>query len=570
MEHRLHRYKRIFTDDLIRVYQCCRRHLCHPRSILVSILIVPSLLQAQSDPGQQGSLRFGNNYRLYPSNVTQTEVFIVKSPLDQNILFSSCNTLTFIPFFISEGIYTTTDGGTNWQGNDTCTGEPIAFHGGDPGIAIDKNGTFILTRLGRSPFVGLYSHYSTDNGQTWSAQQVISTDDLERAALASDANPASSHYGYTYAAWVKFAPPFPLMFAFTNDGAQSWSMPVPVNNPANRSAGGDVVTGPDGEVYTCWAGVTETSPFKEIYVGFASSTTGGSTWSVTENAFPINGITGILPNKDNIRVNGLPNMAVDMTDGPRRGWIYIVTGQKDLSPAGSDPDIILNRSTDGGLTWSAGIRVNQDPLNDGKDQYFPTVHVDRYGGVNVIFYDDRNTTTDSTGLFLARSTDGGDTWNEYELSDHNFKPTPIAGLGQGYQGDNIDITSTDSTLWPVWMDNSTGIYQIWTVPVAFSAVQALPGEWRTNRRLILFPNPSTGITNYELRITNYSDVNLELYDLTGILVEKLLDGPMKPGIYTGLFNFESTNKGRSLSPGIYMCRLIINGYSESVKLIYLN
>ncbi len=536
---------------------------------LFFVLVHTSSLFAQHDTGENIQLRFGDNYRLYPSNINQTEVFIVKSPLDQELLFSSCNTLNFIPFFISEGIYVTTDGGQSWQGNDTCTGAPIAFHGGDPGIAIDKNGTFILTRLGRQPFKGLYSHYSNDNGATWSEQKVLSTDDLERAAAMSDANPSSAFYGRTYAAWVKFAPPFPLMFAYTDNGAQSWTTPVPVNNPANRSAGGDLAMGSNGEIYACWAGVTAATPFKEVLVGFASSTDGGASWNVTENAFPVNGITGILPNKDNIRVNGLPNMDADLTNGPRKGWIYIVTGQKDLLPAGSDPDVILNRSTDGGLTWSAGIRVNQDPLNDGKDQYFPTVHADQYGGVNVIFYDDRNTTTDSTGVFLARSTDGGDTWKEYELSDHNFKPTPIGGLGQGYQGDNIDITSTDTTLWPVWMDNLTEVYQIWTAPVAFSAIQAIPNERMTEGCLTLFPNPSTGITNYELRITNYSKVVFTLYDLMGNMVITLMDETLKPGVYGGKFNLATANRGNGLAPGVYFCKLTVNRSSLIKRLIYL-
>ena len=52
-----------------------------------------------------GDILVGENFRIYPSSVTQTEVFIVKSPVDENVLFSSCNTLNFIPFFISEGIY---------------------------------------------------------------------------------------------------------------------------------------------------------------------------------------------------------------------------------------------------------------------------------------------------------------------------------------------------------------------------------------------------------------------------------------------------------------------------------
>ncbi|HSG68249.1 MAG TPA: sialidase family protein, partial [Bacteroidales bacterium] len=306
--------------------------------LILLLLMIPGMM-----PAQDAMLHFtGDNYRIYPGEVTQTEVFIVNSPLDNDLLFASCNTLTFIPFFVSEGIYVSKDEGQTWSGSDTCSGEPIAFHGGDPGIAIDKNGTFILTRLGRSPFSGLYSHYSTDQGQTWSSQLVISTDDLERAVLASDIYPESPYYGRTYAAWVKFSPPFPMVMAYTDNGGMSWSDPVAINNPPNRSAGGDICVGPGGMVYVCWAGVTDVSPFKEIHIGFASSSNGGTGWQVDEVAFPVNGITGTLPEKGNIRVNGYPNIEIDTTQGPYGGRIYIVTGQKELAPAGSDPDIILN------------------------------------------------------------------------------------------------------------------------------------------------------------------------------------------------------------------------------------
>jgi hypothetical protein len=324
------------------------------RSIIYIIVVIIAHQTTLLAQGEHLFFEPEENFRIHPSPITQTEVFIINSPLNTNLLFSSCNTLNFIPFFISEGIYVSGDGGINWQGNDTCTGTPLAFHGGDPGIAIDKNGTFILTRLGRSPFSGLYSHYSNDNGQTWSTQQAISTDDLERAVIASDIFPSSAHYGRTYAAWVKFAPPFPMMLSYTDNGGISWSEPEQINNPPNRSAGGDICIGPEGEVYVCWAGVTDVSPFKEIYVGFAVSFNGGMSWDVTENAYPVNGITGLLPEKGNIRVNGLPNIAVDTSSGPRYGWLYITSGQKSLAPAGSDPDVILNYSSDKGQSWSSG------------------------------------------------------------------------------------------------------------------------------------------------------------------------------------------------------------------------
>jgi len=265
------------------------------RLIFIFIITVLFLSIAFAQTGLQKtySLSIGDNYRIYPSSVTQSEVFIVTHPFNPDIMFSSANTYNFSPFFISEGIYVTSDGGANWIGSDTCTGEPISLHGADPGIAIDKNGTFIISRLGFT--VGLFSHYSTDNGLTWSFQKLISNDDLERATLATDATPTSNYFGRTYAVWIKRGVlPFPLIFAYTDDGAENWSTPTQINNPTQRSAGGEVKIGLNGNVYTCWTGVTNSSPFTEDFVGFGSSTDGGTTWLLQENAFDMNGISGVL------------------------------------------------------------------------------------------------------------------------------------------------------------------------------------------------------------------------------------------------------------------------------------
>ena len=535
------------------------------------LFFLPGLF-AQHDPGNDSPLSIGKSYRIHPSTVTQSEALIVKSPVDQNTMFVSCITILFVPFFISEGVYVTTDGGSSWKGSDTCTGNPIGFHGGDPGIAIDKNGTFILTHKGRTPFVGLYSHYSNNNGQTWSSQQAISTDDLERAALAPDVNPVSSWYGRTYAGWTLLTQPFPMEFSFTDNGGLTWSAPLQINNPVNRSAGGDMAVGPDGKVYACWAGVTATSPFKEIQVGFASSFNGGASWNVTENAFPVNGITGLLPDKNNIRVNGLPSIAVDTNNGPRKGWIYIVTGQKDLAPAGSDPDIIMYRSTDGGATWSAGIRVNQDALNNHKTQYFPNIHIDKFGAIDVIFYDDRNTTLDSSGIFLARSVDGGNTWREYEISDHHFKPAPIGGLGQGYQGDIIDLTFTDTRIWPVWMDNFTGIYQLWTVPIDYSDVNGIEENGYPGSPDALeqnYPNPFHARTTIGYRVSAQGYVSLKILDVLGNEIAELVKELKSPGYYEVEFDPARFENNIHFSSRIYFYRLTLHDRVETRRMIYL-
>jgi hypothetical protein len=492
------------------------------------------------------------NFRIYPSAITQTEVFVVQHPSQANLLFSSANTINLATGFISEGIYISSDGGITWSGSDTCkTGNTTLFHRGDPGITIDKNGKFILTRLGFQD--GLFSHFSTDNGVTWSSQRTIALERQDRATTISDNNLNSNYYGRSYTAYVEFLPPFPVKLSYTTDGGSSWSTPLQVNNPSQRSQGAELCTGIDSTIFAVWAGVQSVSPYTEDFIGFARSVNGGNTWSVNEQSIDMNGIQGVLTQKASIRVNGMPKLDVDRTTGNRRGWIYIVTAQKKFSPAGNDPDIVLYRSSNNGQSWSQGIRVNQDPLNNGKIQYFPTVHVDNAGGVNVLYYDDRFTTSDSTGIVLSRSTDGGTSWNDFLVGDHNFKPQSIGGLGQGYQGDNISLASVGLTLLPLWMDNSSGLYQLWTARVPISSLvsvkvpQQIPSEFRLEQN---FPNPFNPSTTITYHLPEQSFVSLTMYDLLGNKIETLVQSEQSAGQHFVHFSAENL-----MASGVYLYRL---------------
>ncbi|MBI5473268.1 MAG: T9SS type A sorting domain-containing protein [Ignavibacteriae bacterium] len=521
---------------------------------------------------RSASLQFGPPFRLYPSSTRQTETFITRNPINNNILFASANTIGPTGF-ISEGVYVSTDAGQTWTGNDTCTGGPVlGFHKGDPAIAIDRNGTFILVRLGFSP--GAFSHWSTTNGRTWTNQKTISTDDQDRASVASDPLAASAFFGRTYATWVRLAPPYRIYYSYTDDGGLNWTVPASMNNPSQRGQGAEVSIGPNGRINICWAGVIPSSPYTEDFVGFATSTDGGSTWTVTENAYDMNGIQGTFTQKGNIRVNGLPKIDTDRTGGQRNGWIYIVTTQKNLAPAGSDPDVIIHRSTDNGQTWLPGVRVNQDPLNNGKYQYFPAIHVDDGGGVNVLYYDDRTTNIDSAGVAVSRSVDGGATWTDYRLVDRHFRPQPISSsFGQGYQGDNIGMTSVGNTLWPVWMDNSSGIYQIWTCPINLSSVsvdaidQTIPALLKLNQN---FPNPFNPATTIGFEVPSsgmpagrHGFVSLKVFDVLGREVETLVHEDLKGGNYTRVFD------GSRHPSGVYYYRLTTSAFSVTKSMVLM-
>jgi hypothetical protein len=452
--------------------------------------IYPSDANVELYPGLQDQLNYVNknnsvmiqktingsavvypNFRVHPGTTTQSEVPIVTHPSNKNIMYGSSNAAKLgTNVFISEGVYVTTDGGNNWFGSDTTNAAPISDHGGDPAPSIDMNGRFYQSYLSFTG-TGLWVTNSTDNGKSWAAATKIITGSQDKNHTFIINNPSSPFNGRTFVIWSRFtAASPPIAMSFTSDNGTTWSAykDLNVSDAGHYSQGCNGAVAPNGDIYVIWQNPISTSPNTGDYVGFAKSTDGGATWTSKNNIYKCNGIRGTLKTAQ-IRVNDFPWMAVDKSGLARNGWIYIVTAEKNLSPAGTDPDIILHRSTDGGSTWSTGIRVNQDALNNGKDQYMPCINVDANGGVNVVYYDNRNTAADSTQVFISRSLDGGSTWSDIQVSDHTFKPVSIAGLNTGYQGDYIGITDgPNGTIWPYWADNISGIYQAWTAKVVFA------------------------------------------------------------------------------------------------------
>ena len=450
---------------------------------------------------RNGDVVVGPNFRPYPTtNTDQSEVIIVRHPTNQNVMFASANMTTLgYPFFIAEGVYVTTNSGVSWFGSDTLYGAPINFQRGDPGPVIDKDGRFIMTHMGSaSSIYGVSANYSTNMGATWSNTFTIESGAQDKIFAGTDDEPASPYYGRTYCVWTNFsASPDAIDVSFTSNGGVSWSASQHISNPPSpytTSQGCDIRVGPGGTVYVTWRDHLRISPFIGKRCGFGKSTDGGVTWQVTDQIFAMNGIRSSSFGSYGIRVFDFPRIDIDKSGGPRHGWIYIVTNEYNISPAGSDADVILNASTDGGVTWPIRIRVNQDPLNNGKLQFFPAIRVDEFGGVNIVYYDNRNTAADSAEVYVNRSQDGGTTWTEILTSDHRFRPRAISG---SYSGDYIGITSGNEKLWPVWMDNSTGNYQLWTASItianyplnAYNLQTPLSGITITS-----FPNSSTPVT----------------------------------------------------------------------------
>jgi hypothetical protein len=413
------------------------------------------------------------NYRVLPgTNTTQSELSIDIHPLNPMIMLASANATNW-PFssIWGTGVYWTTNGGTNWGGANNP--QPLfgSTNYGDPSSAIGPNGYFYEGYITLAGGMGVAT--STNNGTNWTSSIVSSASSDDKNHLMVDKKVGSPYENRVYNTWTDFnggANNNQIVFKSSTNFGATWGTLINLSgslNPGSHAQGCNVQTGPIGEVYVTFA-IYDGWPGGEDAIGFAKSTDGGVTWTKTRIYSALNfGIRGNLK-PTSIRVSSFPSMSVDRSGGVNNGNIYITWPQRGVTPAGSDPDIVLIRSTNGGTTWSAPVRVNDDPINNGKEQYYPWCTVDQNTGqLNLVWYDNRNTTNDSTGVFMATSDDGGLTFDNFQVSDKNFRPKPISGLADGYQGDYIGIAAANNKAYPFWADDRTGNYQAWITEVTF-------------------------------------------------------------------------------------------------------
>jgi hypothetical protein len=115
-----------------------------------------------------------------------------------------------------------------------------------------------------------------------------------------------------------------------------------------------------------------------------------------------------------------------------------------VPPGRSTTDVMFARSTDGGLTFSAPHKVNDDPINPSKWHWFGTFSVAPNGRLDAVWHDTRNAAnnTDSQ-LFYSYSTDAGVSWSTNVAVSNAFNP--FEGYpNQSKIGDYITIVSDNT------------------------------------------------------------------------------------------------------------------------------
>jgi hypothetical protein len=354
-------------------------------------------------------------------------------------------------------------------------GDPVLARSSETGTIFLANMTYNLDQLattgGNGERIGIFR--SADNGASFSSSMVngspgfvAGVDVADKPWIAVDNYPGPG-YGNVYLAWTDFT--------VKNDGSQvdkgiyltrstddgvtwgpSGGVPIDVKAGLNHPQGTFVTVAPDHTVYVFWW-VGNTSESIEM----SKSTDQGQTFTnpvivtrLQTNGSP-NGDLGLTNSTgQSFRTAVFPQAAVN----PVTGDIYVVYNDEPKDNSKDKADIFLTESTDGGATWSAPRRVNDD--NTTNDQWQPAIAVTPDGThVGISWYDRRldpaNNLIDRFGVIGTVSGHSVSFAPNFRITDVSFPPA----FGQdpfvlpNYMGDYDMAAADNNYFYTTWGDN---------------------------------------------------------------------------------------------------------------------
>lgn len=399
-------------------------------------------------------------------------------PCEPSVAINPKNPKHIVAASVLHNIYRSADGGKSWEKQTVQS--PFGVWG-DPCLIADRDGNFYYFHLSNPAGKGWESdelldrivcQKSADQGASWSDGSSIGFRDA-RHDQDKEWACADARTGHLYVTWTEFdkyksqqpEDSSYILFSKSIDGANLWSEPVRINQKAgnclddDKTVEGAVPTvGPEGQLYVAWA-------FNDT-IYFDRSADEGNTWMSQDRivAAQPGGWNYSVPGLS--RSNGLPVTVCDTSQSAHRGTIYV--NWTDLRQGSDDADVWIAKSTDEGDTWSAPVRVNNDAA--GHQQFLTWMAVDPFSGyLYVVFYDRRHHGGNQTDVYLAYSTDGGDTFANVKVTQ---KPFFLAEEGPFF-GDYNQIAAYNGVIHPIWTQMDGKKLSVWTAAIEHRMLKKL-------------------------------------------------------------------------------------------------
>lgn len=246
--------------------------------------------------------------------------------------------------------------------------------------------------------------------------------------------------------------------------------------------------------------------------------------------------------------------------------IFFVNGNTGYAVGDNNAAV---KTTDAGASWSA-MSVASPFIN-----------------LSEVFFSTENIGYISSADGIYKTTDGGDTWFALPTPDGGYAGVQFRGnFGYAISGGGTIIkttdagnnwivqpTVTDNSLYALYFNSDNYVYAggllgtlIKTIPTELIVTSTgnnsneISQSFKLNQN---YPNPFNPSTKINFEIPKSGLVTLKVYDITGKLVDVLLNENKNAGNYTLDFN------GSNVSSGIYFYTLSTQDFTETKRMILL-
>jgi FG-GAP-like repeat len=330
--------------------------------------------------------------------------------------------------FRQAGVAHTINGGRTWSPRTVL--QPNVFRS-DPVLNSDSIGHFFYLSLLQTFFDDLWR--SLNGGQSWSNFAQAYGGDKQWFTIDKTNSPG---HGFQYQSWSSDGNNFAgRQFTRSTNGGLTWMNPIDIpNSPAFGtldvdSNGNLFIGGVELEAGRIWCVRSTNAKNGAVVPAFDQSTAVNLGGSI---------VAGELINPQGLV--GQVFLAVDRSGTSTNNNIYILAS---VQPAGfaTGSDVMFARSTNGGQTFSAPRRINDDPVNHAKWHWFGTLSVAPNGRIDAVWLDTRNAGNNiNSQLFYSYSLNAGNTWSPNVAISNSFNPY-LGYPNQHKLGDYITIVS---------------------------------------------------------------------------------------------------------------------------------
>lgn len=336
----------------------------------------------------------------------------------------------------------------------------------------------------------LFFNTSTDSGASWNGAMTFEANGTGVAPYHYEGDAASDGKGNIVMAWGSedipgYGTDIDLAYKYSNDDGATWSTMVPLNSAAATDGSSDedenpsIATNGKGRWIIVWGRPSDDGGTKDD-VFYSVSDDNGANWTAQTELAP--------------KVESALDYSPRIAYGGGNNWLVVWQSTDDLSGTiGTDQDLLYSYSSDNGQTWSSRAALDSRATSDGtaRDRW-PSLAMDANGNAIVVWESDNDlggTIGTDTDIFVARSSDAGQTWTT-STPVHNNAATDAgvsssdkypevaldnAGNAVVVWGSYEDLTGTEGTDQDIFVVRSADFGANWSSPATLNSDASMDG-----------------------------------------------------------------------------------------------